>query len=125
MASQIERVLRQALTTFSGTPQDFRGNFTKLIENVGELDARSVGLDTGLLRYETPGERPQERRQAPITYVEIFQNELVTVSLFVLNDGVRIPLHDHPCMHGLLKVVHGKVGIQSYTPAQRDWGQMK
>lgn len=137
MVSKIERVLRQALTTFSDScaRRDFHDNFTKLQQNIGELDAQSVGLDPRLLRcdqYELLCEllnrRPPSepgRCQVPITYIRIFENELMSVSVFVLRDGAEIPLHNHPCMHGLLKVIHGKVKIQSYTPSQKDCSRLK
>lgn len=40
----------------------------------------------------------------------------MTVAVFVLRQGKRLPLHDHPRMFGLLKVVHGKLKINTYSP---------
>ena len=44
----------------------------------------------------------------------------MTVAMFILRPGKRLPLHDHPRMHGFLKVIHGKVEIQTYTPLDPD-----
>lgn len=43
----------------------------------------------------------------------------MTVAVFVLRKGSRLPLHDHPGMFGLLKVIHGEVKINTYTPLNR------
>lgn len=137
MTSKIECVLKQALSTFSGsyTSKAFHDNLVKLKRTANELDARSVGLDFRLLRWDTYElihnlDKLSEpifihRRQAPVTYIEVFENHNVSIGVFVLRDGAKIPLHDHPYMYGVLKVIYGKVKIQSYTPKQKDYSQLK
>ncbi|XP_052227271.1 2-aminoethanethiol dioxygenase-like isoform X2 [Dreissena polymorpha] len=41
---------------------------------------------------------------------------VMTVSVFILRKGSRLPLHDHPGMYGFLKVIHGSVTIDTYSP---------
>lgn len=137
MTSKIECVLRQALITFSGanTSKAFHDNLVKLKRNANELDARSVGLDFRLLRWDTyelnrnfdnlPESTYIHRHQAPVTYIEVFEDQNVSIGVFVLRDGAKIPLHDHPDMYGVLKVIYGKVQIQSYTPKQKDYSKLK
>lgn len=137
MTSKIECVLRQALTTFSGayTSKAFHDNLVKLKRIANELDARSVGLDFRLLRWDTyelnysldklPGSTFIRHHQAPVTYIEVFEDQNVSIGVFVLRDGAKIPLHDHPSMYGVLKVIYGKVKVQSYTPKQKDYSQLK
>lgn len=136
MASKIECVLKQALTTFSGsyTSKAFHDNLVKLKRNANELDARSVGLDFRLLRWDTYELNNSldksestfiHRHRAPVTYIEVFEDEHVSIGVFVLRDGAKIPLHDHPYMYGVLKVIYGKVKVQSYTPRQKDYSQLK
>lgn len=134
--SKIERVVRQAQATFCGarTSNDIRDDLAELIRNVNELDVQSVGLDLRLLQwdnYELTVNRDCLRRpftfsrnsvlhrKVPVTYVHVFKDRNVSIGTFVLREGAEIPLHDHPCMHGLLKVIYGQVKIQSYTLQQK------
>lgn len=137
MASKIECVLKQALTTFSGsyTSKAFHDNLVKLKRNASELDVCSVNLDYRLLKWDTQelncnldklsGSTIIRHVKAPVTYIEVYEDSNVSIGIFVLRDGAKIPLHDHPYMYGVLKVIHGKVRIQSYTPRQTNYSQLK
>lgn len=137
MTSKIECVLKQALTTFSGlyTSKTFHDNLVKLKRHANELDAKSIDLDFRLLQWDTYELNNNldkltrstfiSRHQAPVTYIEVFEDQHVSIGVFVLRDGAKIPLHDHPYMYGVLKVIYGKVKVQSYTPKQKDYSQLK
>lgn len=137
MTSKIECVIKQAITTFSGsyTSKAFHDNLIKLKHNANELTARSIRLDFRLLRWDTfelnnnldkfSGSTFIHSRQAPVTYIAVFEDKNVSIGVFVLRDGAKIPLHDHPYMYGVLKVIYGKVKLQSYTPMHKDYGQFK
>ncbi|XP_050430282.1 2-aminoethanethiol dioxygenase [Adelges cooleyi] len=136
MASKIECVLKQSLITFSGshTSKTFHDNLIKLKRYANELDANSITLDNRLLRCDTyelnssfdklSGSVLIRRVRAPVTYIEVYEDQNVSIGIFVLRNGAKIPLHDHPCMYGVLKVIHGKVRIQSYTPKKKDYSQL-
>jgi len=49
--------------------------------------------------------------------MEIFENSAITVGVFILKKQSKIPLHDHPGMYGMIKVLYGSVVIQSYSVA--------
>lgn len=137
MTSKIECVLKQALTTFSGsyTSKAFHDNLVKLKRNANELDAYSVGLDFRLLRWDAyelnnsidklSGSTFIHHHRAPVTYIGVFEDQHVSIGVFVLRNGAKIPLHDHPYMYGVLKVIYGKVRLQSYTPKQKDYSKLK
>lgn len=125
MASLIEAVKRQALITFSSklSSLSFEENLTKLKLLTSKLTSADVKLDKSLLsNVEGDGECKatwNHNRLAPVTYIEIFENSDVTIGIFVLKSGARLPLHDHPLMYGVLKVIHGTVHILSYSPISR------
>ncbi|XP_014370699.2 2-aminoethanethiol dioxygenase [Papilio machaon] len=103
---------RQALHTFDDKyKNDLNTNLLKLKSMMNNLKAEDLGYDNTL---SDPGtwRRPNK---APCTYVEVFQNSLVNMSIFVLKPGFKMPMHDHPHMHGLLKVIAGAVRIRSFT----------
>ncbi|CAK1594572.1 unnamed protein product [Parnassius mnemosyne] len=103
---------RHALHTFDDKfRNDLNKNFDKLKTMMDNLRAEDLGYDKSLSDPAT-WRRPNK---APCTYVEVFQNSRVNMSIFVLKPGFKMPLHDHPHMHGLLKVISGAVRIRSFT----------
>lgn len=120
--SLIESVIRQTLTTFSRRPQtvtSFEDNLAKLKSQVNKLTSADVKLDRNLLLNKSDevskNRSPSPSDDAPVTYIEIYEDPDVTIGIFVLKSGAKLPLHDHPLMYGILKVIHGKVRIQSYS----------
>lgn len=116
MATLMESVWRQALYVFSREQglarQSFEENFQTLTSLADKVTANDVKLDTRLLdrTFNAIG-----RRKPPVTYIEIYEDDSVTIGIFILRSGVKLPLHDHPGMHGILKVIFGTVSIQSYN----------
>lgn len=51
---------------------------------------------------------------APCAFVRLFENQNFNLSIFSIRPGSRLPLHNHPKMHGILKVITGKIVIKNF-----------
>jgi cysteamine dioxygenase len=60
--------------------------------------------------------KSQIRHRPTALYSEVFGNSQFLVCVFILYPNARIPLHSHPGMYGILKVVQGEILIRNYTP---------
>lgn len=108
----IVSVYRHALHTFDDNfKNDLSTNLSKLKSMLDTLKAEDLGFDKTLNDQDT-WKKPNK---APCTYIEVFQNKQINMSIFVLKPGFKMPLHDHPHMHGLLKVISGAVNIRSFS----------
>ena len=45
----------------------------------------------------------------PGAYMGVFDSDDATLGVFVIKENYTLPLHDHPSMHGFVKVILGKV----------------
>ncbi|XP_042220413.1 2-aminoethanethiol dioxygenase-like isoform X2 [Homarus americanus] len=117
MTSLIQNIGRLAVRTFRRDPKLPAGAFTSHYEQLYNLlnavTTQDINLDLGLLHDH--GAFTASKDGAPVTYMQLYENSDVTICVFILKNGVRLPLHDHPGMYGLLKVVHGAVSVQSYS----------
>lgn len=127
MSTRLENLVRTAVQTFATKPN---GAFTnpninsnvqllrQLISEINPLD------DIGLARVVGQPQIPANfsSRVAPVTYMEIFENRTVSIGVFILKEGACIPLHDHPGMYGVLKVLYGSLKLQSYSPTHTNDG---
>lgn len=50
----------------------------------------------------------------PVTYMHICETEEFSIGVFLLRSGASIPLHDHPGMKGMLKVLYGRVNVRCF-----------
>ena len=128
MAAKIQRVGRQAYETFKtfSSHATFNDNFKELKSIINQITASDVGFDYQLVtnnrRREkdavsewSDGEHVGMASPAPVTYVHLYEDSVFSMGIFVLKDGVRLPLHDHPGMHGLIKVIHGSALFRCYS----------
>ena len=54
----------------------------------------------------------------PVISMGIFQvveNPVISMGIFIIREGERIPLHDHPNMHGVIKCLEGRLRILSFS----------
>uniref|UniRef100_U5EWC7 2-aminoethanethiol dioxygenase n=1 Tax=Corethrella appendiculata TaxID=1370023 RepID=U5EWC7_9DIPT len=114
MSSLFARVFKQAKITFDIKNADmFKTNFNNLKQLVDQLTFSDVNLNPESVTRKSF----QHIDAAPCKYIGIYEDELFTMSVFVLNENFKMPLHDHPAMFGILRVLAGKIQVQSYTRA--------
>ena len=105
MSSAIQKVVQSARRTFSRKferfvldSDDFASSLCELKTLLDGLRAKDVGLEVSKVINSTGP------NIAPVTYIKIHEDQDVSIGIFVVKEGQRIPLHNHPKMHGLLKV---------------------
>lgn len=114
MTSHILKVLRQAIITFTTKkirPESYAANLQALISLLDKTSAEHVNFPSHFLNpdiWENPG-------KAPVSCIEIYEDDNVSMGIFILKPNGKLPLHNHPQMHGLIKVIAGKVKIVSYS----------
>jgi len=120
----INKIAVQAYRTFhrggGGSEQPFNQNLSKLRDLMGCLTSHDVNLDGGLVRDTTPFN--PDCGLAPVTFIDMWKDEHFSMSIFVLKPGTRLPMHDHPGMHGLIRVIHGHMNVVSYSLLERKCG---
>jgi len=101
MASAIEILAKQAMKTFGDRRnvgyKFCQKNFDKLWNLINRITAEDVKFDNNILECIN-------RQSAPMCVMDILENKDITIAIFILKHGVTMPMHDHPGMHGLLKV---------------------
>ncbi|XP_054712958.1 2-aminoethanethiol dioxygenase-like [Uloborus diversus] len=115
MSSLVEVIAKQAQATFSKsiTEETFVESFNKLVRSVSRIRAADLHVNKDAIRTANSGN--SSNSIAPVTYIEVAENQTFSMGIFLLRSGARIPLHDHPGMHGVLKVIQGTVKITSYS----------
>ncbi|KAM9803718.1 2-aminoethanethiol (cysteamine) dioxygenase b [Neosynchiropus ocellatus] len=115
MTSVVHRVARQALLTFKARAQEEAKAFT---ESHGELRRVMAEVRAADLRL-APRLAPPPPGRPPVTYMHICETQRFSMGVFLLRGGASIPLHDHPGMHGLLRVLYGTARISCFDRLER------
>jgi len=120
----INKIAVQAYRTFGrgggSSEQSFRQNLSVLRDLMGRLTAHDVNFDGALVRDPRPFD--PDCGLAPVTFIDLWKDEHFSMSIFVLKPGTRLPMHDHPGMHGLIRVIHGRMNVFSYSLLERKCG---
>lgn len=80
-----------------------------LDETMRLMDALSAE-DVALL----PPAAPRPGRTPPVGYHHVYKDEALSMGIFVIPAGAGIPLHDHPGMTVLSKLLFGSIRVTSY-----------
>ncbi|CAF0854938.1 unnamed protein product [Rotaria sp. Silwood1] len=52
---------------------------------------------------------------APVFYIKLYEDSIISVGIFIIKSHHRMPLHDHPRMFGLIKVLDGHGHLNAYN----------
>lgn len=111
MLNHISAVIKQAITTFTCKSEVFSSNLHTLKCLLDKTTATDINLNPDFLT-ETLW---KIKDKAPVTYMKIYEDHAVSVGVFILSPGMKLPLHDHPEMYGLIKVLAGTVRLKSFS----------
>lgn len=111
VTNHISSVLKQALKTFVSKNEQFYQNLEALKMLLDKTTANDVNLQPQFLSKHLW----IKRTKAPVTYVHIYDDYNLSVGIFILKPGMVLPLHDHPHMYGLIKVIAGTIKITSFS----------
>ena len=106
----------QAFQTFSKyrRTNSFSEQLAVLKDLMNQISKVDVNFNSELVKNKEifksePGGKP------PVTYVHLWEDDVFSMGIFVLRNGAKIPLHDHPGMHGLIKVLEGEATLKYYS----------
>ncbi|XP_062859548.1 2-aminoethanethiol (cysteamine) dioxygenase a [Trichomycterus rosablanca] len=124
--SLIQKIAKQADITFKnccspgiGHSKEFAANLTELgalLNRIRAADLNVIARKDASGSAESSG--PQAHLSAPVSYTHICETRTFSMGVFTLRSGASIPLHDHPDMNGMLKVLYGKVRIRCFDKSE-------
>lgn len=118
----IQKIAKQAYTAFKGMNSSANGDDTVFSEKHSDLIALVTALRAADLKIAPRKTKPDsgaaELQSPPVTYMHICETDAFSMGVFLLRTGASIPLHDHPGMNGMLKVLYGKVSIRCFDKLQ-------
>lgn len=109
--NQISTVLKQALTTFASKKEKFQANLDDLKSLLDKITASDVNLNPQFMTDALW----KSQNKAPVTYINIYEDDIISMGIFILKPGMKLPLHDHPQMYGLIKIISGTARIRSFS----------
>ncbi|KAK1313223.1 hypothetical protein QJS10_CPA06g02015 [Acorus calamus] len=113
MMSKIQRLYDACNLVFSKRPQQQSFREIRWLQSLLDtLEAVDVGIDQS--NGEESGSMGNEFSQ--ITYIHIHQCDYFSIGMFCFPAGAKLPLHDHPQMTVLTKLLYGSVAVKAY-----DW----
>ncbi|XP_030642257.1 2-aminoethanethiol (cysteamine) dioxygenase b [Chanos chanos] len=121
MTSLIQKIARQALTTFKNSSLVGENNKV-FVENQAKLKsllAEIKAADLKIVPRKVDSPTLHVPHSPPVTYMPICETDAFSMGVFLLKTGTCIPLHDHPGMHGMLKVLYGKVRISCFDRLEK------
>lgn len=114
--SRIDTLWKQVLKTFkwseTGAVQYDEENFSAMKRQVDAITAEDINLEASLSEMK---QHQGFKNQDAVGNIVICGNDIATMQVFVLHKGQQMPVHDHPRMIGILKVIKGCVQINNYT----------
>jgi cysteamine dioxygenase len=129
MVSLVQSIARLAQLTFNAnkcqSEEVFNESLNKLTKLMSQLTHKDINLNKELMSDSSTrlGSilRHLESKRAPVSHVSICETQYFHMCVFGLRHELsRIPLHSHPNMFGIIKVVFGSVTISQYSPLPTD-----
>uniref|UniRef100_A0A672H3L3 2-aminoethanethiol (cysteamine) dioxygenase a n=1 Tax=Salarias fasciatus TaxID=181472 RepID=A0A672H3L3_SALFA len=119
----IQKIAHQARLSFRGLRAP-PGQDQAVADRLAQLISLVTAIRAADLKVAPPTSEPSAAAAGlqgppgpqgpPVTYMHICETEVFSMGVFLLRGGASIPLHDHPGMNGMLKVLYGTVSVHCF-----------
>ncbi|XP_070846959.1 2-aminoethanethiol (cysteamine) dioxygenase a [Chaetodon trifascialis] len=120
----IQKIAKQAYITYKGFKSSTNGENNLVADKQTELISLVTAVRAADLKITSRKTKPSSAaaglQSPPVTYMHICETEVFSMGVFLLRTGASIPLHDHPGMNGMLKVLYGKVSLRCFDKLEDD-----
>lgn len=89
-----------------------KDKFTPILNVLNSITLSSLGLMNNMHNYM----HPVPLNPSTVRYIEVHETSQFSISIFVLPNRSKIPLHDHPGMCVFSRVLSGKLKVKQYHP---------
>ncbi|XP_026172273.1 2-aminoethanethiol (cysteamine) dioxygenase a [Mastacembelus armatus] len=114
----IQKIAKQAYIIFKGLKSSANGDSKLFTDKQSELISLMSALRATDLKIAPRKSKSSSGaaglRNPPVTYMHICETEVFSMGVFLLRTGASLPLHDHPGMNGMLKVLYGRVRVRCF-----------
>ncbi|XP_076856705.1 2-aminoethanethiol (cysteamine) dioxygenase a [Brachyhypopomus gauderio] len=118
-SSLIQKIASHAYATFTNCCSSAIGENKVFLDNQAALTALLTQIRAADLKIAPPKKGSKSTHNPPVTYMHICETDTFSMGVFLLKRGASIPLHDHPGMNGMLKVLYGKVKIMCFDKSDK------
>lgn len=118
MATKLEYFVQYAIKTIRDLRASGPGfkvtDFNGLRSLTNQITLDDISRLRDLLKQRELN-RLLEMKRTSIDYFPIHEDDSVSVGVFLLKENAKLPIHDHPGMYGIIKVLLGNIQITSYS----------
>ena len=126
MTSPVLQICRLGQSLFKNIPNKLdlvpsETNLDEILNKLTDTFCQTTLRDFHLTPRDLMSPAKSSKVSAPVSYVNIFENDTFSLTLFGLrHKNSIIPLHDHPGMTAFMRCIHGSVSVKSYSLYQND-----
>lgn len=119
MAGRVQQMIQLAKTLFvktrvsSVTDHGFAADLDNLKKLVSTLTAQDFNVDVSLAAQQW--DYQPYVADSPAACIEVYECPEFSIGIFLLKPNKTMPLHDHPGMHGVMKILFGSMTVTSFS----------
>lgn len=119
--SAIQRVTKAAYGLFSKVSVG-SSHFNEHLRDLAGMMDKLKASDLNFIFHDDASiqQKVETGEQAPVLYMHLWEDHVMSMGVFIVRQGCSIPIHNHPNMYGICKVIQGTAHIQSYSPVDSD-----
>lgn len=121
--SRISNLIKQARQIFSSSllsnddAEEKIDSLRRSMNKITKHDLNFTLFDSIISNHPSDQVNAEKFRtsNAPVFYIKLYEDEIISAGIFIIKSHHRIPLHDHPHMFGLIKVLDGQGHLNAYN----------